>query len=131
MQRLIAILCLMYLGIGQSSAQNSDFRVIEVTLADGHTARIVPLYQTFEAFIDLMWGSGSPAFQDCARAWTMLNTAFDVNVPASPRLQYMRRWRFTANEIDNAVIAVVEDTLQAAVGIFRCVWYLRRLIALQ
>lgn len=111
--RWTLLVILMLLSVAGISAQSFGFRVTEVDLSDGQSAQIIPLYQNFDFFRSMARGRNDN-FADCAEVWPIMNEAFGVDVPDNPHFQYMRRWDVTSDRIDDDVVDIIGEALQAS-----------------
>ncbi|MEM9953672.1 MAG: DUF2268 domain-containing putative Zn-dependent protease [Chloroflexota bacterium] len=123
MRTITLALLVLLLGLTIVSAQDNDLEVIEVELGDNQTARLIPLYQNFDLFEQLV--SNEISLRDfprdrrfiatCAQQWFGAMSFFDLpDFEAGLRQRVLNQYRRQAERIDDSILTTISDALIAS-----------------
>jgi uncharacterized protein YjaZ len=126
MCRWLILFYIIVISIGFSSAQDFGFEVTDIEISDGQRARIIPLYEDFDFFMELISGEYTMADFDrnerfiyqCARAWHSMVDTFGVEISANPHPHFFQIWAELAEQLqEESLIDVTAETLENAAAI--------------
>jgi uncharacterized protein YjaZ len=126
MHRWIITLCLATISVWIIAAQEFDFEVTDINISDGQRARIIPLYEDFDFFMELISGEYTMADFDrserfihqCARAWYSMADTFGFELGDNLHPHFFQIWAELTEQLqEENLVDVTAETLENAAAI--------------
>jgi hypothetical protein len=124
--RWAILFCVILSSVLFNAAQNFDFEVTDIEISDGQRARIIPLYEDFDFFMELISGEYTMADFDrserfihqCARAWYSMADTFGFELGDNLHPHFFQIWAELAEQLQEGnLVDVTAETLENAAAI--------------